>query len=160
MSKLTDVARAAATGSISNTSKLFQWMVQTSEAVDQAVSAPRMVPGLYSCNALVNVSDAVYVSAANTVARAKADQATTLPAVGIVISKPSATSCMVVYGGEVDVFSGLVAGSTYYVSVTTVGAITANPGGVPGQYQQRIGVAKDGNTLVVMAGDATLLKAA
>lgn len=166
MSSLTDVARAAA-GEFSLHSRLATWIKQASAVLDQFANAPRLAPGLWACPPTVLICDAVYASGLNSVDRATGAQLATATAIGIVVSKPSATTALVVYSGEVDVFSGAVGngvilnpGSVYYLTINQPGLITNIPGGVPGQYQQRVGVAKNNNTLVVMPGDAILLKAA
>jgi hypothetical protein len=60
------------------------------------------------------------------------------------------------YSDELDLFSGLTAGATYYVSTTNAGVIVATTG-VPGQFKQQVGVAKDSNTLVITVGEAFLI---
>lgn len=166
---LTDLLRATA-GQIQIHSPLGRFFAETAQSVDllnQSANAPRLVPGLWSCPSTVLICDAVYASGVNSVDRATGAQLATATAIGIVVSKPSNTSAMVVYSGEVDVFGGaigngiiLTPGSVYYLTINQPGLITNAPGGVPGQYQQRVGVAKNNSTLVVMPGDAILLKAA
>jgi len=99
----------------------------------------------------VNVADAVYVSAANTVSQADASSPTGANfTVGICIAKPDVATATVQYAGEAAVFSGtLVAGDTYYLD-TTAGQITNNVSGHgAGDTIQIMGVAKDSNTLVI-----------
>jgi hypothetical protein len=154
MGKLSDVARAAA--SQVGLGPLRRWIQATSDQVDQLAIAPRSTPGLYSCPTNVAVGDAVYVSGANTVGKALATADGTLPAIGFVTDKPSGTTCHVQYSDELDLFSGLTAGATYYVSTTNAGVIVATTG-VPGQFKQQVGVAKDSNTLVITVGEAFLI---
>ena len=99
--------------------------------------------------AAVNVGDAAYVSASNTVAPASASIGATFH-VGICILKPTPTSATVQYAGEAAVFSGtLVAGDTYYLA-TALGQITNDVSGHGvGDAIQIVGVAKDSNTLII-----------
>lgn len=166
---LTDFLRAAA-GEIQIHSPLGRFFAETAQNVDnlnQSANAPRLVPGLWNCPTTVLIGDAVYASGLNSVDRATGAQLATATAIGIVVSKPSSTLAMVVYAGEVEVFGGAIGngnilnpGSVYYLTINQPGLITNIPGGVPGQYQQRVGVAKNNTTLIVMPGDAILLKAA
>jgi hypothetical protein len=169
MSTLTDVLRAAA-GQFPIHSPLGRFFTKSAQDVDnlnQSANAPRLAPGLWTCPSTVIIGDAVYASGVNSVAGAAGAQLATATSIGIVVAKPSPTSALVVYSGEVDVFgvgtpnSNILApGQVYYLTISQPGLITNLPGGVPGQYQQRVGVAKNNTTLVVMPGDAILLKAA
>ena len=69
-------------------------------------------------------------------------------AIGIVISKPTTTTANVLYNGEVDGFTGLVAGDPYYLS-ETAGQITSVAPSATGHVVQIIGTAKDDTTLMV-----------
>ena len=76
------------------------------------------------------VGDWVYVSAASTVAKADADDTAKIPAIGVIVSKESTTSCTVRVSGLVTGASGLTAGATYYLS-TTAGQMTATAPAAP-----------------------------
>jgi len=79
----------------------------------------------FTCTATEAVRDAVYVSAANTVAQAQSDDAAPAKArvVGIILAKESATSCIVgTDGAVIGGFMGLTVGSAYYLQ-TTAGAL-------------------------------------
>lgn len=159
MGTLSDVLRAVA-GQIQIHSPLGRFLAQSAQTTDdlvQSVSAPRLAPGLFACPSSVTVGDAVYVSGSNAADRANAVAAVTVPAVGIVVDKPTPTSASVVYSGEASVFSGLVPGGTYYVSWGNPGKITGAVTGVPGQYKQQVGVAKNSTTLIIEIGEAFLL---
>jgi hypothetical protein len=92
------------------------------------------------------VGDAVYISAGSTVAKADADDTSKIPAIGIIVSKQSSTSCTVRVSGRITGLSGFTAGALQYLS-TTAGAITetapAAPNAVP------IGVAVSTTSLLV-----------
>lgn len=106
--------------------------------------------GTFSCLAGVAVRDVVYVSAANTVAKAQANAAGTMPAIGFVSAKPNATTATVRFSGELDGFAGLTPNATYYVSASSAGSITATaPSTHAVDFQQAVGVAKDADTLLI-----------
>lgn len=108
------------------------------------------VEGSFS-GATVNVGDAVYVSAASTVAQANASAPTGVKlTIGICVVKPTPATATVRFAGEAPVFSGtLIAGDTYYLD-TVAGQITNNVAGHgAGDAIQIIGVAKDSNTLII-----------
>jgi hypothetical protein len=99
-------------------------------------------PGVYACPASVAVGDAVFVSGTNTVDRAvSAIAGQTEEAIGIVRSKPSAGSCVVVPVGEVSGYAGLSVGSFYWLDPSTPGGITATVPALAGQLAQRVGLA-------------------
>lgn len=114
--------------------------------------------GTFTCLSGDAAGDWVYISAANTVAKADADDTAKLPVIGVIVSKPTttSTSCVVQTTGQVTL-SGLTAGAIYYLS-GAAGAITATPvsaNAVP------IGIAKSTTVLVLLnsafgAGDATV----
>ena len=119
------------------------------------------VDGVYTCDAGDVINDCVYISAANTVAKANATAVATGPAIGFIVAKLSTTSCVVRSFGEVgtetnpllDVLGqALVADTTYYVSLTA-GKITSDTSGfVAGNFVQKVGEAK--NTTTLAAGVA------
>lgn len=116
-----------------------------------------VVSGTYTCPAGINPLDAVYLSAADNVDLADADDASKQPLIGIVDSKPAATTALVTYYGEVSGFVGLVPGDTYYLSITP-GQITNVAPSNPGEIVQRIGFARSATVLMVMVDrDWTLL---
>jgi len=86
------------------------------------------------------VGDWMYISSANTVTKADADGSGTYPAVGVIVSKQSSTSCTVRVAGLVTGLSGLTAGAVYYLS-TTAGAITATAPTAPAAAPVAIAVA-------------------
>ena len=101
-------------------------------------------PQTYACAVGVIPGDAVYVSAANTVAKASAIGPSTLPAIGIVLSKPTTTTCKLITDGSIDGYTGLTPGATYYVS-DTPGQISTTPG----TNEQEVGVAYNTTTLII-----------
>jgi hypothetical protein len=112
--------------------------------------------GLYNCPMDVLINQLVYVYADDAVKQANASAAAGGPgtptpnaAIGFVRSKPSTTTCIVQYYGELGGFVGLVAGATYWLNIVD-GGITTTPPSVPPQTVQRVGVARNATTMVVM----------
>lgn len=129
-----------------------RWLIDFSTLATSV--AALAAQGTYTCLSGDAAGDWVYISAANTVAKADADDAAKLPVIGVIVSKPTSTTCVVQTTGQVTL-SGLTAGAIYYLS-GTAGAITATPvsaNAVP------IGVAKS-TTVLVLLNSAALAGAA
>lgn len=101
---------------------------------------------VYSCASGVLVGDPVYVSAADTVAKADGTDAAKMPCIGFVFSKPTATTCIVQYDGEF-ITTGLTADTDYYVGAS--GLVTSTAGLA---VVQLIGHSKSTTTLVMQQG--------
>jgi hypothetical protein len=113
--------------------------------------------GTYTCDAGVAVNDWVYVDGAGAAQKARADAAGTGGAIGIVTAKPTGTTATVQFAGEVTL-SGLTAGSAYFLSPTTAGAMTATAPSTVGQFVQRLGRAKSATVLLIQVdGDYVAL---
>lgn len=103
----------------------------------------------FTCTATETVGDVVYIFGSNDVRQADATALSTSAAtVGIIISKPTATTCVVVTDGEAAVFGGLTPGAIYYVAKGSPGDITATPITAPG-IVKAVGKAKNATTLQV-----------
>jgi len=124
-----------------------------------AVNGPDPIPGgereqiIFSCPAWVSVGDAAYQTGSDALDMADYGAWGTMPAFGIVESKPTDTSAIVCASGELSGFVGLVPDVPYYVGAG--GGITEVRPVVGGQIRQRIGWAKNSTTLVVDPGEAT-----
>lgn len=125
--------------------------------VDASSAATLATTELYDCPAAVAVGDAVYLTATGTVDRARANALATMPVVGVVQSKPSATTCLVQTGDALGGYAGLTVDAFYYASPTTPGALTATVPTTIGQVVQQVGFARTATTLVVSLGDVTVL---
>jgi len=115
------------------------------------------IVGTYQCSTDVNVLDAVYLFNTDTVAQAEANSLDTVPVIGLVISKPTPTSAVVQYSGEIATFSGLIVDRSYYLSDTLPGGIVENAPVNTGSIVQYLGFAKDSNTFVIMLGEIIFL---
>lgn len=96
--------------------------------------------------------DAVYISSSGTIAKAKADSSSTMPAIGIMVgyadNRSKGRVMLFSQGNEIqNIFSTLTAGSIYYVSASTAGAITITPPSASGQFIQIVGIAKTSTVL-------------
>lgn len=102
----------------------------------------------YACPSGLTVNEAVYLAGADQVGRADANNASAVPAIGLVASKPTTTTCIVRYAGEQGGFSGLTPGATYFLS-ETAGQIAASPPTATGSVIQEVGFARNATTLMV-----------
>lgn len=98
-----------------------------------------------TCLAGLAVNDPVYISAANTATKADGSDATKMPAIGLVFSKPTTTTCIVQLFGEFNGLTGLTAGADYYVGAS--GTLTASTAGLV--TLQKIGKARSTTVLTL-----------
>lgn len=111
-----------------------------------------VLEGLWSCTVTEQVGDAVFENVANSVRQSNASSTANMPVIGIIINKPTPTSCIIARSGEVAVFAGLTVGQEYYAS-TTPGQLTAVVPTTSGQVAQYVGYARNTTTLVVQLRD-------
>lgn len=102
-----------------------------------------------TCTTTTKVREAVYISADDTVKRAKADSIASARVFGFVTSKQSTTKCTVMTKGLLSGFTGLVAGKTYFLDPSTIGAITTTPPSGSGQILLKLGRSLNSTTLYV-----------
>lgn len=106
----------------------------------------------------VSVGDLVYQAGGDyTADRADNSSTSTSPAVGVVTSKPTSTSAVVRFWGELALFSGMTPGLEQFLG-TTGGLV--EPGSLPsspGSVIQRVGVALNATTLLLLPGEHILL---
>jgi hypothetical protein len=106
----------------------------------------------FNCLASMVVGDFVYLEGADLLGPAHAASLNTMPCLGVIAEKPTATTAIVQYGGDASMFAGLVPDTTYYISPTNPGRIQPSlPVGIPGQsvVLQRVGIARNATTLVL-----------
>jgi hypothetical protein len=116
------------------------------------------------CDPSVVVNDLVFVDTAGMVQQASAASIATAPAVGLVLSKPSATFVVAQVGNGIvgplmdDQGNPVVPGTTYYLSPTVAGKITPTPPSQSGEVLQEIGIGLLGNQLLLfLDGNVVLL---
>jgi len=116
------------------------------------VARPRSESGLVTavCTVAEVVGDLVYISGAKvgsdySVRTVDNTLVTKMPAIGVIIAKPTPTKAVVQLQGETSVFSGLTPGTTYWVGDTGQPTGTPPVPSGPGarKYWQSIGVATD-----------------
>jgi len=113
-----------------------------------------VLEGAWTCTLGEAVRDVVYEAGSNLAREANANSSATMPAIGIIVQKPTGTSCIIARSGEVDGFSGLSVGSQYFVD-TTSGQITSTPPIGSNRIVQRVGYAKTSTILMVQLGEPT-----
>ena len=121
---------------------------------DGKVTAITASPGslqTYACPATVAVNDVVYVSGSGTADKALASDPARMPARGFVVSKPTATSCVISQNGEFPI-AGFTAQQSLYVSAVSAGALSATPPATIGHVEQSVAFAKSGTTVAALIG--------
>lgn len=125
-----------------------------------------VVTAIFNCPIAVTVGDAVYVMLGppNTVDRANAaiPPAQTPDAIGVVQSKPTPVTCVVVMNGVVTVappMPPLVQGTTYYVNTLLGPAPSMVPVApvVKGEKIQEMGIAVNATDLYVYADPTSVI---
>jgi len=111
--------------------------------------------GPYTCDTGVAVGEFVYFSGANTIDESENTNPLTVPAIGVVVNKPTATSCFLAHEGEVDGFTGLTSGAIYYLAAT--GGVSTTAPTTLGNVVQRVGIAINTTTLLLTLNQETLL---
>ena len=117
-----------------------------------APTVPQNPGSLFSsictCPSDVAVGDAVYFTGPSAVDLADALSVSTAPAIGLVFSKPTTTTCIVMLEGEFTGLSGIVTDATYYLD-DTAGDVTTTPPSAPGEVVQPLAVGKNTTTLIL-----------
>jgi hypothetical protein len=105
------------------------------------------LPGAWTVPAGVAVGDVVYGTGSFAADVADRNAVATMPALGLVIAKPLATTATLLYMGESPaIFVGLTPGAEYYVGL--LGAIETPSAAVDGDVVQRVGVAASATVLI------------
>ncbi len=101
----------------------------------------------------VNVGDAVTISAADTVIPANAGVSSQNPVIGICIDKPAPATAIVQLAGEIMITTWTLLPSLPYFLSKTSGQLTPTLAGfVSGDIYQKIGIAKDAQTITLQLG--------
>ena len=115
-----------------------------------ADSAPKYV----TYTATATAKDVVYLTAAGTAARAKADAAGTMYAIGFATETKTAAACIIQTAGIITITGKtFTPGLPVYVSAATAGDVTQTPPGTVGNQIQRVGVAVTATDVQIMVGD-------
>ena len=115
----------------------------------------------YDCPVTVNIFDIVGLAGTDYVDKASAINTTFSPAIGIVLSKPDPTRCVVQLNGSIENPGwALLPGTTYYLEYSSPpdGTMVAegsppwppDPPWLPGSVIQKIGVAETATSMLLM----------
>ena len=110
-------------------------------------------PKIYTCPSGAAVRDAVYCSAANTVALANAGNTAKAPCFGLIATKPTATTCTIQRLGPLAGFSGLTVGAKMWLDETDGQIIDTAPSG-SNRVVQEIGAAVAADTVELLVDPA------
>lgn len=107
------------------------------------------------CTAAEAVGDFVYAFGSSEVRTVDITDFNLMPAIGVIISKGTATSCIVQFLGESGVYTGLTPHRRYFIGHDSRASLTPPSPNFAGQtvYIQTIGVALDTDKLVVRPSD-------
>jgi hypothetical protein len=112
------------------------------------VEAANAIDQIYTADEALTAVDAVYISAADNVSKAKGDADATSRLLGFAVASALDTNPVTVrkFGG-LDGFAALTAGSRYFLSAATAGAITATVPVGSGNVIVQAGYAKNTTSL-------------
>lgn len=99
-----------------------------------------------------SVGDVLYKLSSSGYAKAKADNVTTAEAAGIVITVPDASNFTLLVSGHHTALSSLTAGSLYYLSDATAGALTDTEPTAVGSFSKPLVVATSTTSGIVFVG--------
>jgi hypothetical protein len=131
----------------STNDKLYAWNGTSWDDLSTVQSAGA-VSNLYTAGVALNACEALYISAANTVEKALADNTSKSYLIGFSrLAALLGANAEVYSEGVLSGFSGLTAGSRYYLDDTTAGAITATVPSGSGKTIVQAGYAKSATAL-------------
>lgn len=112
---------------------------------------------VYSVDSSAEVGDFVHNTSATTVVLADKADTANLPILGVIVSKPTTTSCIIQTLGYLEGFTGLVPGEPYYLG--TAGKITITPTTTTGEALYLVGVAKSSTRLELRIDSDYIIRA-
>ena len=111
---------------------------------------------VYTCPAAVDLRDAVHIVNPGVVTIADKNDPANLPVIGLVVAKPTTTSCIVRTIGFLEGFTGLAEGETYYLGAD--GKITNTATTTSGEALYVMGVAKSSSKLELRIGSDYIIR--
>lgn len=133
----------------STNSDLYCWNGSSWDNLN-SVSVANSVENSYTASGAIAARDVVYISAADSLSKAKADAAGTAQAVGFAQVGASDTAPVLLRSeGIITGFSGLTAGARYYLSGSTAGAITASVPNSSGNTIVQVGYARSATAVQI-----------
>lgn len=131
----------------STNDKLYAW---TGSAWDDlsTVQAASKVINSYTADEALDARDVLYISAADNVSKALANNTSQSYAMGLAVASAADTASVEVQSeGVMTGFAGLTAGARYYLDATTAGAITSTIPTGTGNTVVQVGYAKSASAL-------------
>jgi len=125
-------------------------------ALEFAVTPTITLDHLYNTIAGTNIRDTVYLSGSDEVQAGDATGIATMPIVGFVVSKPTATTCRVRSEGELGGFAGLVPLDFLYAD-TIPGALNSVNPSAADTVIQKVARAKNATTILIMIDHTTVV---
>jgi hypothetical protein len=122
-----------------------------------AADVVQSLPGEFTVPSAAAVGDLMYSSGSDTLARADNASISTVPAIAVVVAKPTSTTATVVYLGRVDVFAGLTPGADYYVGTSGALILASSLPSASGSVAQKIGTALAADALLFEPGEIVIL---
>lgn len=127
--------------------RMFAWDGSSWDDLS-TVSAAKWVQDTYTADEALTAMDAVYLSAADNVSKAKSDADATSRLLGFAVASAIDTASVEIRKfGALDGFTGLTAGSRYFLSPATAGLITSTTPVGAGNVIVQAGYAKNTTTL-------------
>lgn len=111
---------------------------------------------VYDCPATTDLRDAVHIISTGVVTTASKSDTPNLPVIGMVVAKPTTTTCIIQTLGYLDGFTGLSEGETYYLDDD--GKITNVPTTTATEALYVIGVAKSSSRLELRIGSDYIIR--
>jgi hypothetical protein len=91
------------------------------------------------CDASVDVGDYVYIRADGVLDLAKADDISTMPAIGKVLKKPTSNECIITDKLIDEDYTGVLPRQQFFISTTVAGDVQTTPPVSPNYVAQLIG---------------------
>jgi hypothetical protein len=85
------------------------------------------IEAVFTCTATELIREAVYLTSTGEVRQSDASDQNKMPVHGVIKSKPSSTTCILVKLGEVDGYSGLTPDTYLFASAIVPGALSTSP---------------------------------
>jgi len=112
---------------------------------------------VYNAPSTSVVGDFVHNVTSDTVVLADKGNTVNLPILGLIVAKPTTTTCIVQTLGYLDGFAGLTPGETYYLGLA--GKITITPTTTTGDALYPVGVAKSSTRLELRIDSDYIIRA-
>ena len=108
------------------------------------------VDTLFECSFDVAIGDLVYASSVGgLLEKARSDSASTMPAIGIVMSKYDAVHCTIDVNLIMEGLSGVLNNTTYFVSDSVAGGVVSSPITIAGRLLQPVAVGVGSTKMIV-----------